>query len=244
MELKGKTVLVTGAAKRIGRAIALGFAKKGSRVLVHYHTSSQDAETLIEELKEYQGDCRSYQADLAKLSALKTMASKILDDVGTVDILVNNASLFGPTPFDAITEEQWDQFIDIHLKATFFLSQALAPAMRKKGEGRIINIADWIGLNPRENFLAYSTSKGALLTLSKGLAKELAPEILVNVVCPGPILPPTGMNEAEQEDLRKKTLLGRWGTPEDVVRTVLFLAEQDYATGSHYLMDGGELLKS
>jgi NAD(P)-dependent dehydrogenase (short-subunit alcohol dehydrogenase family) len=114
--------------------------------------------------------------------------------------------------------------------------------MKKKGEGRIINIVDASVFNPQRRYIPYASAKGGLLTMTRGLAKELAPEVLVNAVCPGPIIPPSGMTEKGQEAIRKKTLLRRWGTPADVAKLVLFLAEQDYATGGYYLVDGGQSL--
>lgn len=238
MELKGKTVLVTGAAKRIGRALATGFAERGAQLLVHYHTSEEEAASLVEELPE----ARAYRADLTQLSELKTVVQQIVADVGGVDVLIHNASLFFPTPLETTTEEQWDRLLAIHVKAGYFLAQGLAPTMRQRGAGRIIYLADWTGLHPKRDYVPYCTSKGALITMTQGLALELAPEILVNAVCPGPILPSPGMDAKAQTQVRERTLLKRWGSTANLVRTVLFLAEQDYATGSHYLMDGGESL--
>jgi pteridine reductase len=244
MDLQGKTVLVTGAAKRVGREIAKGFAKKGAHLLIHYYHSKKEAEELARELRENRVSAKIYSANLLNLTELQNMTDKILRGVGTVDVLVNNASLFYPTPFETTTEEQWNQFMDIHLKAPFFLSQAFAPGMKKKGEGRIIHISDWSGLRPYKEYLPYCTSKGALLPLTQGLAKVLAPEILVNAVFPGPILPSPDFTDEEKQKIAKKTLLNRWGTPEDIVRTVLFLAESDFVTGCTYHVDGGESLIS
>lgn len=239
MELKGKTVLITGAARRIGREIAIGFAKRGAHLLLHYHTSREEAEAVASELTGVA--VRLYRADLTQLAQLKSMVGKITGDVGAVDILVHNASSFFATPFQVTTEEEWERFMAIHVKAPYFLAQGLAEAMKKQG-GRMILLADGAGLAPRKNYLPYSVSKGALLALTKGLAVELAPEILVNAICPGPIFPPPAMGAAEQEKVRHRTLLGRWGTPKDIAKLALFLAEQDYATGGHYFMDGGESL--
>jgi pteridine reductase len=154
--------------------------------------------------------------------------------------LINNASSFYPTSFGTITEAHWDGMLGIHVKAPFFLAQALSPLMKEKGAGRIINIADWTGLRPRKDYLPYCVSKGALLTLTQALAKELAPEVLVTAVCPGPILPPESLDN--DEDIPKRTLLKKWGDVEEIARLVLFLAEQNFATGSIHVMDGGESL--
>ncbi len=242
MDLKNKTVLITGAARRIGREIALGFAEQGAQVLVHYKESQEDAESLLAELKEKGVSSSAYQADLLDVDSLDKMTRKVLRDCETIDVLVNNASNFFPTPFKTTTSAHWDEFMGLHVKAPFFLAQQLAPAMKKKGEGRIINMADWTGLKIQKNYLVYGTSKAALLAMTRGLAKELAPEVLVNCICPGPILPPLGMDEAEQKQVAQKTLLKRWGSPEDLVRQVVFLATQDFATGAQYVVDGGQSL--
>jgi NAD(P)-dependent dehydrogenase (short-subunit alcohol dehydrogenase family) len=240
MELKNKTVLITGASHRIGRELTLGFADKGAHILVHYNRSAEPADELIRELRERKVVCRSYQADLTDLSSLQQMTKQLLRDNNVIDILINNASKFYPTPIKTTSESQWDEFLAIHIKAPFFLAQHLGPAMKRKGEGRIINVADWTGLRPRKNYLAYCVSKGGLLALTQGLAKELAPEVLVTAVCPGPILVPLGMEEKEQEHIAERTLVKRWGSTTDLVKQVLFLAEQDFATGSFHYMDGGQ----
>ena len=172
------------------------------------------------------------------------MGEEILRQGLSVDILVNNASVFYPTPFESTVETEWDHFMSVNLKAPFFLAQIFAPGMKKKGQGRIINIADWGGLKPYKDYVPYCVSKGALITLTQGLAKSLAPEILVNAVCPGPIIPPPDFTEKQKEGVARKTLVGRWGDPEDVARTAVFLAESDFITGQYILVEGGESLRS
>ena len=153
MEIKGKTALVTGGAKRVGREIALGFARKGVHVLIHYHTSETEARKTADDIKSLGVQCRLFKADLVKTAELVKMVSEVYRQVRSVDILVNSASLFYRTKFEATTERDWDDFVAIHLKAPFFLAQFLAPAMKKKGGGRIINIADWSGLRPYRDYL-------------------------------------------------------------------------------------------
>lgn len=244
MDLKGKTVLITGAAKRIGAEVAKQFAEKGATVLIHCHHSRKEADLLSKKIRKLGVKSHVYSADLSRMVEVKKMAQQILKDLGQVDVLINNASLFYRTPFEKIGEEDWDQFLSIHVKAPFFLAQALAPAMKKKGAGRIINIADWSGLRPYQNYLPYCVSKGGLITLTQALAKALAPEILVTAVCPGPILPPEDLSPQEKAHVAKKTLVGKWGCPEDIARMVVFLAEQEFVTGSYHLVDGGEYLRS
>ncbi len=244
MHLKGKTVLITGAAKRIGRAIALAFAGKGARVLVHYHESQREAAGLVRELHALGVPAWSYRADLGSLRDIRRMTGKIITEVGGADILVNNASVFYRTPFHKTSEKDWEAFLGVHVKAPFFLAQALAPVMKKKKAGRIINIADWSGLRPTKNYIPYCVSKGALITLTQALAKALAPEVLVTAIGPGPLLPPSDFTMRDKRMVARSTLMGRWGKPEDMARFVVFLAEQDFVTGSLHLVDGGESLRS
>ncbi len=243
MNLKEKTVLVTGGAKRIGRVIAKSFAEKGSNLVIHYNSSESEAKKLIQEIKEMKVEVVGYQADLSKYAELKGMTRKILADLGGVDVIVNSASAFFKTPLPMTTEAEWDQLLAVNLKAPFFLSQHLAPPMKTKGEGRIINIADWAGLKPYKDYLPYCISKAGLIAMTQGLAKTLAPEILVTAVCPGPVLPPPDFSEEEKRKIAKQTLVGRWGNPEDIAKMVVFLAESDFITGHYYLVEGGELLK-
>lgn len=242
MDLKNKTVLITGAALRIGRAMALGFAEKGAHVLITYKSSKDHANELVAELKSQGCRAQAFKVDLIRAGAAEKLAHKVLKQYEAVDILVNNASIFSPSPLNEINDAEWDDYLALHIKAPFFLAQVLGPAMKKHGGGHIINIADWRGLHPTKNFLAYSISKAGLIALTEGLAKELAPEVLVNAILPGPILPPRGVKRDQQKKLIAKTLLKRWGKPEDIVRQVLFLAEQDYSTGHCYYVDGGESL--
>ncbi len=228
MKLEGKNVLVTGGTRRIGREIANAFARRGANVLIHSHSSPSSG---------------TLKADLLKVSEIDKMVKRILKESGGVDVLVNNASLFYRTPFEKVREKDWDDFLAIHLKAPFFLAQALAPTMKKRGGGRIINIADWSGLRPYRDYLPYCVSKGAMITMTEALAKTLAPEVLVTAVCPGPILPPESLSKKERDDVARKTLVRRWGRPEDVARLVVFLAESDFITGSYHLVDGGESLR-
>ena len=229
MNLKNKTVLITGAAKRIGRVTALAFAEKGARVLVHYHRSAKEARQLSRLLTQKGVENFLYRADLSKLSEIRKMAQKILKETGGVDVLVNNASVFFPTPFEKTSEKDWIALMDVNFKAPFFLSQALAPAMKKKG-GRIVNVADVLGKNPAKQHLVYSLSKAGLIALTKALAKALAPRILVTAVCPELILPPPG-----------KPRTGKWGKPEDVAKLVISLAESDFMTGSVHFVGDGEI---
>ncbi len=243
MVLKGKTALVTGAAKRIGREIALEFARRGANLLIHYHHSQKEAESLAQAIRRMKVRCELFRANLFDQTETKKMAQTILRKVGGVDVLVNNASVYYETPFESVQERDWDSFLAVHVKAPFFLAQALAPHMKKRKSGRIINIADWSGLRPYRDYLPYCVSKGALLTMTEALAKTLAPEVLVTAVCPGPVMPPPGLSAKSKSAVAKVAPVGRWGDPKDIARMVVFLAEQDFVTGSYHLVDGGRLLK-
>ncbi len=242
MELREKTILITGAARRIGREMAHAFADKGAHVLIHYNKSEKEALELVTELQGKGVKSEAFQADLRRHDEIQAMARQIIRDYEMVDVLINNASSFYPTPYKTTNDEHWDDFFAVHVKAPFFLAQQFSPAMKRKSRGCIINMVDWTGLRPMKNYVAYCTSKAALLALTKSLAKELAPEILVNAVCPGPILAPLGMEAEEQETVAEKTLLKRWGSTADIVKQVLYLAEQNYATGSYFVVDGGQSL--
>ncbi|HSA59360.1 MAG TPA: SDR family NAD(P)-dependent oxidoreductase [bacterium] len=243
MDLKGKNVLVTGAAKRIGAVIARHFADRGANILLHCHRSRNEAEKLAKQLRKKKVRTRIYSADLTDMDDTRRMCREILKDVRVVDVLVNSASIFYPIAFAKIEEKNWDDVLSIHLKAPFFLAQALAPAMKKKGAGRIINIADWAALRPYKDFLPYCVSKAGLITMTQALARTLAPEILVTAICPGAILPPPWLKTADRRAAARKILVGHWGRPEDIARAAVFLAEQDFITGSYHLVDGGEFLK-
>lgn len=227
MELKGKTALVTGGIHRIGSAIVKALSEKGVYVAVH----SRQAEK------------NSFQADLNQPGSAKKLARDVEEKFGPIQILINNAAIFEKTPFLEITEEDWDRHLNINLKAPFLLSQAVARGMLEKKEGRIINIADYTAVKPSKDYLPYTISKAGLVSLTKALALELAPHVLVNALSLGPILPPSDYSEEKIGGAANKTLLKRWGNVEEVAKTVLFLLETcDFATGSVFALDGGRLL--
>ena len=243
MELRGRWALVTGAAKRVGRVIAHTLAERGANVIVHYHTSAAAAAATVRELEACGVRAVALAADLSQAADVAALAEAAEERSGGVDVLVNNASNYLRVPFDALTEAVWDASLDTNLKAPFLLSWHLGRAMRRRGRGRIINLADWAGERPYNDYLPYCVSKAGIICLTKALAKALAPEVQVNAVSPGPVLLPDDVGPAERQAIMRATPLRRLGTPEDVARCVRFLAEEaGFSTGAVFLVDGGRLI--
>lgn len=243
MELRGRWALVTGGAKRVGRSIALELASRGANVIVHYNTSRTQAEEVVRELEARGVQAVALPADLGQTAAVAALAEAAETGTRQISVLVNNASNYLRVPFDQLTEQVWDASLDTNLKAPFLLSWHLGRKMRDRGEGRIINLADWAGERPYNDYLPYCVSKAGIICLTKALAKALAPVVQVNAVAPGPVLPPEDMPDGERQAITRATPLRRFGTPEDVARCVRFLAEEaEYSTGSVFYVDGGRLI--
>ena len=242
MDLKNKVALVTGAGRRIGRAIALDLATHGTSVAVHYRTSHAEADAVAAEITASGAKAQTFRANLEHVAEIEQMVTNVLDTFGRIDVLVNSASVFAPTPLEEITERDWDANLDTNLKAPFFLSKFAAAAMRQQGAGKIINLGDWAGIRPYKDYLPYSVSKSGLIGLTKALAKELAPEVQVNCIALGMVIPPETYTKEEVDRLVSRTLTKKMGTPEDVARAVLFFCETDFATGAVLTLDGGRLL--
>ena len=244
MNLKGKVVLVTGSARRVGRVIALAFAAKGARIAAHYNTSAAEARKLVAGVKSLSGaDAEVFRANLLDADAPRDLAVELARRFGGIDILINSASLYERTPFASATPDDWDRHMAVNARAPYYLAQACAPWLKRTGEGAVINIADWAGHRPYADFGPYCASKAALLCANKLLAKSLAPEIRVNAVLPGPVLAPDAMGEAEKRKIADAVPLKRLGTPEAVARACLYLAESaDYSTGAELTVDGGRLI--
>ena len=242
--LVNKVAFVTGSARRIGAEIIRILHAEGANVVVHYRHSSTDAEKLSAELNQLrQQSCITIQADLAHIESLPEMIETVIKKMGRLDILVNNASTFYPTPIGEITEKHWDNLMSSNLKAPLFLSQAAMPYL-KINKGCIVNIVDIHGFRPMKNYPVYSIAKAGLLMLTQSLARELAPNIRVNGVAPGAILwPEMETNQSDQQQLLAKTALKREGTPKDIAKAVLFLVrDADYITGQVIPVDGGRML--
>jgi pteridine reductase len=243
VELRGKVVLVTGAAVRVGREIARAAAVRGADVVVHYRRSAGEAEALAREIAAAGVRAVTVQADLERAEEARRLVTDALAAMGRIDVLVNNAAIFPRTPVLEVTEEEWDRTLAVNLKAPFLCAQAVAPHMLERGSGKIVNLADVAAFRPWPNYLPYCISKAGIVTLTQTLARALAPAVQVNAVAPGAILFPDDWDAERRERLLAQIPMKRTGTPADVARTVLFLLEgSDYITGAVIPVDGGRLL--
>ena len=239
--INGKVVLITGAAKRIGAAIAARLHQSGSDVAVHYRGSADRAKALVHELNEQRpGSAVAIQADLGDTTRFAAIVEEVAQWKGRLDFLVNNASSFYATPPGEISAADWDNLIGINLKAPLFLSQAALPELRKAG-GAIINIVDIHAQRPLRNHAVYGAAKAGLAMLTRSLAKDLAPEVRVNGVSPGAILwPENEMSDATKDAILKQIPLNRSGSPDDIAACVLYLLrDATYVTGQIIAVDGG-----
>ncbi len=242
MDLNGKVALVTGGAKRLGKAIVHALAQRGCQLVVHYHTSQTEAQATVQELRTAGHEAIALQADITQESEVESMVEQAVERFGRIDVLVNNAAIFYRTPIDTVTFDDWEQIINVNLTGTFLCAHKIGLRMRASGWGHIINMADVAGQRPWADYIPYSVSKACVLTFSQGLAMELAPEVMVNAVVPGPVLFQDDTPEEVQQREIEKTLLKRAGTPEEVAKLIVFIAESDFSTGSVFSVDGGRSL--
>ena len=242
VNLDGRWALVTGAAKRIGAVIARTLHAAGANVAIHYHSSADAARELVAELeRERRGSAFSVGADVRDVVALERMARDVVERAGRLDVLINNASNFYPTPLGTVTEEQWDDLVGSNLKAPLFLTQALLPDLRA-AHGVVVNIVDVHAQRPLRDHPVYGAAKAGLAMLTRSLAKDLGPDVRVNGVSPGAILWPEGddMSDRLRAGIIKQTALKRAGEPEDIAAAVLFLVrDAPYVTGQIIAVDGG-----
>ncbi len=239
--LHGRVVLITGGAKRLGATTVRALHAAGASIVVHYHQSREAAERLVAELNAQRaGSAHAVSANLLDTDALPALVAAALERYGRLDVLVNNASSFYPTPVGEITAAQFDDLIGTNLRAPLFLTQAAAPALRAT-QGLVINMADIHGQRPLKDYPVYSAAKAALVMLTRSLARELGPEVRVNAIAPGPVLwPEQPLDDALKAEIVGKTALKRSGSPEDIARTALFLATSaPFITGQVIAVDGG-----
>ncbi len=246
MLLTAKTALVTGAANRLGAEIARTLHQNGANLIIHYRRSADAAEALVAELNRARADSAvALAADLADTAAIDQLAQAACNAFAGLDLLVNNASAFYPTPFGEIDAAAWDDLLASNYRAPLFLAQSCHPALRRAG-GSIVNLLDIYAERPLARHSVYVSAKAANRMLVKALALELAPEVRVNGIAPGAILWPDGnddYDEDRREALIRQIPLGRTGAPANIAQTALFLATNDYITGEIVHVDGGRLLR-
>ncbi|MCS7264460.1 MAG: SDR family NAD(P)-dependent oxidoreductase [Armatimonadetes bacterium] len=243
MELKGKVALVTGSAKRLGKAIALALGKYGCNIAVHYRLSESEALETVKQLRSMRVKSAHFCADLTNEEQVKAMFESVAQTFGGLDILVNNAAIFARTPFDQLDVNTWQKFIDTNLTSVFLCSRYASDFLSEGQGGVIINISDTAAFKPWAGFLPYCVSKAGVIALTLGLAKALAPKVRVNCVALGTILPPEDYGEDWEREMSAKTLMQRLGTTEEVVQAVIFCITCDYLTGAVIPLDGGRHLR-
>jgi pteridine reductase len=239
--LEGRVALVTGAARRVGAEIATQLHAAGADVAIHYRRSAEDAGNLVARLNAQRPDsAAAFQANLLDTASIPALVAAVSGWRGGLDILVNNASSFYPTPLGEITEAHWDDLVGSNFKAPLFLAQAAAASLRERG-GNIVNIVDIHAQRPLRNHLVYSPAKAGLAMLTRALARELAPDVRVNGVSPGAILwPETDMNEETKASILDEVPLARAGSPADIAGCVVYLVrDATYVTGQIVAVDGG-----
>ncbi|HEX2450531.1 MAG TPA: SDR family oxidoreductase [Gemmatimonadales bacterium] len=243
MELRGRVALVTGAGRRLGRAIAAALGARGARVALHYHASGEGAASLRDEILTAGGDAECFAADLTDAAAARALPQRAVDRFGGLDVLVNSAAVMHRLRLEETTPAQWDEIINLNLRSVFFCTQGAAPALRA-AKGKVVNLADVAGLEPWPGYAAHSVSKAGVVMLTRVLALSLAPDVTVNAVAPGAVLVPEHYDDAARGELARTTPLRRLGRPEDAVAAVLYFLEQgDFVTGTVLPVDGGRSLR-
>ncbi len=247
MNLNGKVALVTGSAHRVGRAIALGLARAGAHQVIHYGGSAAAAGQTRDEIAALGVEAITVPANLSDPAQIDELFDAIEEHFGRLDILVNSAATFVHEPFDAVTAETWDAVLTVNLRAPFLCSQRAARLMRaveRDTPALIVNISDLSGVQPWQNFVQHGVAKAGLLHLTAIAARELAPDVRVNALIPGAILPPPGMDESGErwQQMIEGVPLRRSATLDEVVQAVLSFAANDFVTGSLTYLDGGEHL--
>jgi pteridine reductase len=242
MEPAGRVALVTGAGRRLGRAMAGALAARGMTLAIHHNSSAAGAAELREEIVRAGGRADCFAADLADPVAARELPRRVAAHYGRLDLLVNSAAVMHRLRFEDTTPEQYDTILDLNLRAAFFCAQGAAGALRA-ARGKVINMADLGGLEPWPGFAAHSLSKAGVVMLTKVLARALAPEVTVNAIAPGTVLVPEEYDAEERDRLARTTPLGRLGTPADAVAALLYLVDADFVTGEVLVVDGGRLLR-
>jgi pteridine reductase len=243
VDLRGSTALVTGGAVRVGRAISIALAGAGARVIIHYNSSAEQAESAVAEIVAAGGQAVALGADLGTMAGVEALIDQAPREFGPIDILVNNASIFPAERFEEVDEELWEATMGINLRAPFFLSRKLGAAMKVEGGGVIVNLADLAGIQSWASYAAHGISKAGLVHLTKVAARALAPEVRVCAIAPGTVLPPENLTSSQIEELAARAPLQRNGSADDVIRALFYLLTADFVTGEVLVVDGGRLLR-
>ena len=238
--LDGKVALVTGAGRRLGRAVALRLAEEGMDVAAHYGSSAKEAAEVVGKIEEMGCKAVAVKADLRSVDGIRQLLLEVGNELGKLDVLVNSAANFLPGSLISTTEAIWDAALETNVKAPFFLAQAAAPMLRR-AKGTIVNFADTGGMLGWPGFIGHSVAKAGMINLTKSLAKALAPDVRVNAIAPGTITMPGDPPEWEQEFV-KLAPLGKTGRPSDIADAVVYLATADFLTGHTLVLDGGRTL--
>lgn len=236
--LAGRVALVTGAGRRVGRAIAVALGHQGMRVAVHYNESVGGARDTAQLIEENGGIASLVRADLRDVTACEQLIDAIVLEQGELHTLVNSAAVMVRTPVGEVTKEAWDDMFALNVRAPFFLAQRAAHMLRL-AHGNVVNIADMAAFETWTGYVPHGITKAAVVQMTRALAHVLAPEVRVNAVAPGVVLLPEDFDEAAAEHLRRTTPLGRLGTPEDVAQAVVYLLQAEYVTGEVIRVDGG-----
>lgn len=237
--LEKRVVWITGAGRRLGRAMAVACAREGADVVVHYRSSDADAREVADEIRSLGRRALLVQGDHGVREEMESAVKKIDDEFGRLDALVNNASAYPSVPFEEIGEDAFFDIIRANLYGPFLCSQLALPLLKKADPGRIVNLTDWAVERPYKGYSHYMASKGGLATLTRALAKELAPGILVNAIAPGPVLEPEELTPDKRERVLQRLPVGRWGSPESIAQALLYLLETDNLCGETIHVDGG-----
>jgi len=243
VELAGRVALVTGAGHRLGRAIAVALGERRMRVAVHANQSVAGAEETVRMIAAAGGEAAVFQGDLRDAAAAADLPRRVASRFGGLDVLVNAAGVMIEATVAATTPALWDDVMAVNLRAAFFTAQGAAPLL-KAARGKVVNLADVGGLEPWPRYVAHCISKAGVVMLTQTLARALAPEVTVNAVAPGAVLPPDDWGEEAREHLARTTPLRRLGSPADVTAAILYLLEGgDFVTGETIVVDGGRLIR-
>lgn len=242
MELASRVALVTGGGRRVGQALALALARRGMHLAVHYHSSAGGARETAAAARALGVEAELFQANLEDAAAARDLPARVVGRFARLDVLVNSAGIMPQATVEETTVELWDQAMALNLRSCFFTVQGALPYLRA-AKGKVVNLADVGGLEPWPRYTAHCVSKAGVVMLTKALALALAPDVTVNAIAPGAVLPPDEWSDAARDHLAKTTPLKRLGSPEDVGRALVYLLEADYVTGEVLVVDGGRLIR-